>query len=129
MAEEKKTTVVRIRRQGGRVVQDCDVLTALALKPVYIGRRITQGGWDMREDSIWANPYKLENDSDKEREKVLQLAGNASVSRIYYQYILSRPDLMARLHELKGKRLGCWCSPKRCHGDVLVYLVSQLKEA
>ena len=32
------------------------------------------------------------------------------------------------LHELKGKTLGCFCKPKRCHGDILVELVSGLGE-
>jgi hypothetical protein len=26
---------------------------------------------------------------------------------------------MQDLHELKDKRLGCFCKPKACHGDVL----------
>ena len=31
--------------------------------------------------------------------------------------------LLNDLHELKGKNLACWCSPKPCHGDVLLELV------
>lgn len=27
--------------------------------------------------------------------------------------------------ELKGKVLGCWCSPLECHGDVLLKLVNE----
>lgn len=23
------------------------------------------------------------------------------------------------VHTLRGKRLGCWCPPRRCHGEVL----------
>jgi hypothetical protein len=31
-----------------------------------------------------------------------------------------RPELIERARrELKGKRLGCYCAPKPCHGDVL----------
>jgi len=33
---------------------------------------------------------------------------------------------MASLHELKGKRLGCFCKPKLCHGDVLVELINDM---
>jgi hypothetical protein len=33
------------------------------------------------------------------------------------------PELLAQLDELEGKRLGCWCKPKACHGDVLVELI------
>ena len=34
----------------------------------------------------------------------------------YEQYLLGTPELMARLHELKGKTLGCWCAPRRRQG-------------
>ena len=33
--------------------------------------------------------------------------------------------LLKDLHELKGKTLGCWCSPKACHGDVLMELANK----
>lgn len=43
----------------------------------------------------------------------------------YREYILGRPDLIALLPTLKGKRLGCWCRPQRCHGDVLIELIDE----
>jgi len=33
--------------------------------------------------------------------------------------------LLKDLHELKGKRLGCWCKPLPCHGDILVGLAER----
>lgn len=41
------------------------------------------------------------------------------VIRKYEQYLASRPELIARLPELLGKTLGCFCAPKACHGHVL----------
>ena len=38
----------------------------------------------------------------------------------YRKWILKNKELLNSLHELKGKTLGCFCSPKSCHGDVLV---------
>lgn len=35
--------------------------------------------------------------------------------------------LLKDLHELEGKTLGCWCKPKRCHGDTLKELVEKKK--
>jgi len=35
------------------------------------------------------------------------------------RHLPSRPDLLARLGELRGKALGCWCAPLACHADVL----------
>jgi len=34
--------------------------------------------------------------------------------------------LMADLHELKGKTLGCWCKPLSCHGDILAELADNI---
>lgn len=25
-----------------------------------------------------------------------------------------------KIEALRGKKLGCWCAPKQCHGDVIV---------
>jgi hypothetical protein len=38
----------------------------------------------------------------------------------YEEYLLQNNELMNSLHEIKGKTLGCWCKPKRCHGEILV---------
>jgi hypothetical protein len=37
----------------------------------------------------------------------------------YEKYLLSDENLMNSLHELAGKKLGCWCYPKACHADIL----------
>lgn len=36
---------------------------------------------------------------------------------------VGRPELLARLHELRARRLACWCSPEPCHANVLAELV------
>jgi uncharacterized SAM-binding protein YcdF (DUF218 family) len=101
--------VVKLSRKGGVVQQDCDT---------YIGRRVAHGGWDLPQ-SKWCNPFRVENDSKEAREAALVK---------YRSYVLSRPDLMESLHELRGKRLGCWCKTTPdvpCHGDVLVELLER----
>ena len=30
------------------------------------------------------------------------------------------------LNKLKGKNLGCWCYPEKCHGDVLIELINKI---
>ena len=72
---------------------------------VYIGR-----------GSIWGNPFKIGPDGT--RKEVIEK---------YREYILNNPELMAKLPELKGKVLGCYCKPKACHGDVLVELIHEPK--
>ncbi len=73
---------------------------------IYIGRGFLEF-WE----SDWHNPFRLGHDGN--RKEVLQK---------YRDYLSSRPDLLARLHELRGKTLGCWCKPQTCHGDVLAEL-------
>lgn len=96
--------VVRIQRKGGQVIQDCDV---------YIGRACNMGGWNLPQ-SKWHNPFSAKKYG---REKCLEM---------YREYITSKirenPELYD-LSELKGKILGCWCSPEKCHGDILLELI------
>ena len=56
----------------------------------------------------WGNPYKLVDYYS--RRKVIEL---------YRQHVLSNRHLTENLTEIKGKVLGCWCSPRRCHAEVL----------
>lgn len=68
---------------------------------VYIGR-----------PSKWGNPFKINKEAD--RQEVLKQ---------YKDWVLVQPGLMRCLEDLRGKKLGCFCKPKQCHGDVLVELV------
>lgn len=63
----------------------------------------------------WGNPFQIGIDGT--REEVIEK---------YREWILSQPELLKELPKLKGKRLGCWCAPMPCHGDVLVELVEAL---
>lgn len=75
---------------------------------VYIGR-----------PSKWGNPFVIGPGIDKEAAE-----HRATVIARYEAWLLEQPELMAALHELRGKVLGCWCAPKACHGDVLVRLAN-----
>lgn len=65
--------------------------------------------------SIWGNPFTIGKHGT--REQVIEK---------YRDYILNNPALMEMLPELRGKRLGCYCAPKPCHGDILVELLEEL---
>ena len=78
---------------------------------VYIGRDVPERGI---RGSKWGNPFIMLDESDAERERVIGA---------YRDWIMTQPELMSSLEELRGKRLGCWCAPRRCHGDVLVELL------
>ena len=72
--------------------------------------------------SRWGNPYTyLRGVTTAE----FQVNSRQEAIDSYREWIQTQPHLMAALHELKGKVLGCWCYPLPCHGDVLVELVRQ----
>lgn len=87
-------------------------------KNVYIGRKgvvFVDGKRFPEENSIFANPYKVGKDGT--REVVIDK---------YKKYIEEKmktdKTLVSELKLLKGKNLGCWCYPEKCHGNVLVEL-------
>lgn len=44
----------------------------------------------------------------------------------YERYLLARPELLAQLPDLRGKRLACYCPlDQSCHADVLARLANQ----
>jgi len=71
---------------------------------VYIGR-----------GSKWGNPFVMRNNSQTERDRVCE----------EYEKYFWTTDLPNQLSELRGKRLGCYCKPLRCHGDFLANLVNK----
>ena len=69
---------------------------------VYIGR-----------GSKWGNPFIIGKHGNREE-----------VIKKYQEWIMTQPQLLADLHELKGKTLCCFCKPQSCHGDILAKLTN-----
>jgi hypothetical protein len=67
---------------------------------VYVGR-----------PGPWGNPFEIGRDGSR-----------GEVIAKYAVWVRQQPALMARLGELRGRVLGCWCAPEPCHGDVLAAL-------
>ena len=65
---------------------------------VYVGR-----------PSPWGNPFVIGRDG-----------GRADVIAKYERWLDGQPTLLARLSELRGRDLVCWCAPLACHANVLV---------
>lgn len=82
---------------------------------VYIGR----AGKGM--DGYYGNPFRLEREEDR-----------VAILRKYEEWFYDRLErdsvFKARVHELKGKVLGCFCAPKLCHGLIIAeYLNEEVK--
>lgn len=62
--------------------------------------------------SYWGNPHSM-LEAGEDRQEVIRK----------YQYDFQYDKFInidtGRVHELAGKRLGCYCAPAACHGDIL----------
>ena len=72
-----------------------------------------------KEDSEFCNPFKIGKQGD--REEVLNK---------YEEYIRKKiennNELKKKLINMRGKNLGCWCYPEKCHGDILLKIIEEL---
>ena len=71
---------------------------------VYIGRA---GHW---QDGYFGNPFTVKDHG-------------TNAIRLYRDHFATRVRIDAefrrRVIEVRGKRLGCFCKPRPCHGDVI----------
>lgn len=77
---------------------------------VYIGR-----------PSKWGNPYSHNRGT---LAKFVVENVDESLEK-YEKHIRDNEELFNSLHELEGKRIGCFCKPGKCHGDILVKLINE----
>lgn len=63
----------------------------------------------------FGNPFRLQKDGG-------EYTREGSVER-YREYFINKiesdPEFREAVEELRGEKLGCWCKPKACHGDVI----------
>jgi len=68
-------------------------------------------------NSQWGNPYELGKDGDRD-----------TVCNSHIYYFKKKLSLHQQLMDIKGKVLGCWCYPERCHGNYLKDLADGTNE-
>ena len=73
---------------------------------VYIGRK------GHGQDGYFGNPFKIGEDGD--REEVIR-----KYKVWFWNRVNKDEEFRRRVMELKGKKLGCFCKPSHCHGDVI----------
>lgn len=87
-----------------------------------VNRRTVQEDVYIGRGSKWGNPYTHKPGISG----TTLVESRAAAVEAYRKYLYSNPELMAALPELRGKRLGCYCAPKACHGDVLIEALNEL---
>ena len=70
---------------------------------VYVGR-----------PTKWGNPFPMRSEAERD-----------SVISQFEDYLMSSPDLLAQIGELRGKDLVCFCAPRACHADILLKLANE----
>lgn len=72
--------------------------------------------------SNWGNPYSMFGNEQESREDVISK----------FKYDFDKDILMKAkkkdVHLLAGKRLGCFCKPHACHGDVIADYLNSLDD-
>ena len=78
---------------------------------VYIGRVD-------RTDKHFGNPFTIGKDGNREQVinkfRIWLLAGKP------FKYDKQRQFILANMEKLRGRKLGCFCFPRSCHGDVYI---------
>jgi hypothetical protein len=82
------------------------------LKTIVVNRKHSDYDVYIGRPSKWGNPFFLDSEDSR-----------AEVIHKYREWIITQEHLIRDLPSLAGKKLGCWCSPRPCHGDVLVDLI------
>ena len=82
------------------------------MKTVVVHRNKARFDVLIDRSSIWGNPYEIGVHGTR-----------AEVIELYRKYLNRSPELIGQLESLRGKKLGCWCEPLACHGDVIVDLI------
>ena len=84
---------------------------------VYIGRKSLNVPDD--NGGRWGNPFS-HSVAGRDITKVATRDEAVACYRVWlWEQIRAGKITLPALAELHGKRLGCWCAPQACHGEVL----------
>ena len=89
---------------------------------VYIGRKKGTA-------NHFGNPFSFLN-----QPHTIRVESREACIEAFRQWLNSEPKwahvepkrrlwILLNMHKLRGKRLGCFCKPKGCHGDVLAEML------
>ncbi len=88
---------------------------------IYIGRA------GKGKDGYWGNPISV--------GKICSVCGKThleggSTLVCYKRYLVNRcnndSEFKRKLLDLDGKILGCFCKPKKCHGDEMINFINEM---
>ena len=67
--------------------------------------------------TIFGNPFVIGKDGNR-----------TEVIRKFEEWVYTQPILIKEIKKLKGKKLGCHCVPKNCHGYIIAKIADSIFE-
>ena len=120
--EKKKKDEEKLKKDNNSLVRNWKNVDDRKSIQAYVGRRNPQVPREiLGSDGHYGNPWTIGRDGNREQ-----------VIAKYRSFIYSSSDLEAiKLRKdirknLKGKVLGCWCSPQACHADIIAQIANVL---
>jgi len=89
----------------------------------YIGRA------GKGEDGLFGNPITTRHTCDMCGE--LHSTPGSTIpcyKEYFYKRIREDESFRRRIHSLKGLKLGCFCKPRPCHGDIIADYLNNIGE-
>jgi hypothetical protein len=99
--DDNKTKLINIRGHGAEKMD------------TYIGSESET--YDL-DKSLFSNPFSKSEYGREDAVKHFKLY-------LYRRYFEDK-EFRTALHSIEGDTLGCWCYPRRCHGEVIVDLLN-----
>jgi len=81
-------------------------------EPEYNSAKSTPNYEYIGRGSYWGNPYSMYEEGDTREEVIRKF-------KYDFDYDKFPNKEKSKVYILAGKRLGCYCKPQDCHGDVL----------
>lgn len=72
----------------------------------------------------WGNPFPAEGRDNASLDYAKWLRDGGVAEGYKCNYIAKQ--VLADIESLRGTQVGCWCSPRRCHGEILVRLANRI---
>ena len=124
--KQKLTKEERLKNQNQRMEEEAALIEKLKKgetivlnihrHPAAIAYAQAQGRYKrIDRKTEWGNPFILRRDGNRDE-----------VCDRFALHLQESPHLLSKIATLKGKALGCWCHPLRCHGDILQRMADDL---
>jgi len=94
---------------------------AINIKGTNLGKDSTDTYEYIGRGSKWGNPYSMYEDGDDRDEVMRKFKHDFEFDKFLN---VKKEDFLC----LKGKKLGCFCKPDACHGDVIADYLNSLDD-